>query len=98
MCDHEGEVRKAAYCRSQFSSINEIKLDAICQGLKLATRYGLKEVFLHVDSSMIVHYMKMHEPPWIVRQRVNEIKALMEEINTCILEHCSTCWQTNLQI
>lgn len=88
MRDHEGQAVKIAHGISPYNSIDEIEMDAAYQGLELAWKHGFRDVFINVDSSTILHYLKMQEPPWIVRQRVKKMKELMEKMNTCIVEHC----------
>lgn len=57
---------KMAYGLSPLKSIDEIKLDALYQGVKMAIAHGYQNIIINVDSATVVHYIKMEKPSWSV--------------------------------
>lgn len=84
--DSNGDLFKTAYGSSIWTAIDEIEMDRIEQGLRLAGKYGIKDI--NVDSSIVVHYLKTTKPPWHLGGMVEKIKGEMNNLNSYVLEHC----------
>lgn len=51
-------------------------------------KYGLVDLIVNVDSTIVLSYLKMDVPPWNDRTEVKRIRGTMALLNYCVVEHC----------
>lgn len=73
--NHDGDVVRAAHGDSPHTMVDEIELDALEKALKMAQRYGFRDILVNTDSTAVVHYLKTRSPPWNVRHRCRESRG-----------------------
>lgn len=56
--NHEGEPMTKACGNSPYGNIDEIELDTVYQGMRLAIMYELTNLLVNVDSTTVVYYLK----------------------------------------
>lgn len=78
---------KIAHEFSPYQSIDLIEFDDLEQGIKLALKYGLTDLTMNLDSTTMLSYIKIDEPPWNLRSKVRRIKGFIAMFNSCVLEH-----------
>lgn len=86
--NEEGESVRIAHGMSPFKTLDLIELDALDQGINQAVKYGFSKAMIDIDSSVVMHYMRMDNPPWIVKSKVKRNRSAMESLNSCTIEHC----------
>lgn len=84
--EHDGSMGPAAQGNSEYCCIDEIELDAVEQRIKLAMKYEYPNFVINMDSSIVIHHVKMDKPPSNVRQSARLIKATV--MHSCVIKYC----------
>ncbi|KAL2519778.1 Uncharacterized protein Adt_16025 [Abeliophyllum distichum] len=57
--------------------ILEAELRAILQGIKLARRMGLVDLWMETDSTLVVHCISYGGGPWVIQSILTRIRHLL---------------------
>lgn len=85
--DEHGDLGRVAHGFSPFKSMDEIQLDTVEHGTKLALKYFYQDLVINVDSTNVWHCLKLDDPPWNVRHKLKNIKYAIGWMNSCVIEH-----------
>lgn len=68
-----------AHGRAGANTSDAVELEAIYQGLVLAGKKGSYTVEVNTDSSTVINYLKMENPPWKVRKLVQKTEMKIDK-------------------